>query len=378
MKRTWYARRGAGGRRNGRNRGNASGPYALALLLVILATALVIGVSEKAREARARPPYGTPEYVIEVPPGYEGLLPPDTAVQADRADRADAASGADASAGAQDRGAGLPARAAPPASSPAAQPSLPRAAPPARETLPPLRADGTRGVLAVVIDDAGYDLRQLRRFLDLPFPLGIAVLPGLPRSAEAAKAILDSGKELLLHQPMEALGGQNPGPGAITLDMSPDQARDLLAKNLDSLPGAAGVNNHMGSAVTRNAELTRAVVELAKERGIYYLDSRTTPDTLVRKTGLGLGISTRERDVFLDNSGDRDSIVRALSEGKKLAAYKGSAILIGHVWSSELASTLMEFYPQLVAEGYSLSTISRLMMIEAHEEETAGNAPVGN
>lgn len=355
MNRRWSARRG------GRKPAGGAGPYAFALLLVAIAIGVATRFPESPRAPAARPPYGIPEFVVEVPPGYEDLLPPDPASATPPAVPVP-----------------HPAEPRPAAARPtAARPAVPRLP----EILPPLRADGTRGVLAIVIDDAGYDLRQLKPFLDLPFPVGIAVLPGLARSASAAKAVLDAGKELLLHQPMEALGGQNPGPGAITLDMKPDQARAILERNLDALPGVSGLNNHMGSAVTRNADLMRSVVELAKERGIYYLDSRTTPDTVVRNTGLGLGISTWERDVFLDNSGDRESIARALSEGKKLAAYKGSAILIGHVWSSELASTLMEFYPQLVAEGYSLSTISRLMMMEAidaQEEETAGDAPVGN
>jgi len=56
-----------------------------------------------------------------------------------------------------------------------------------------------RGTLVFVIDDAGNNLQELEPFLRIPFPLTIAVLPGLPHSAEAAKRIRAAGKEVILH-----------------------------------------------------------------------------------------------------------------------------------------------------------------------------------
>jgi hypothetical protein len=170
---------------------------------------------------------------------------------------------------------------------------------------------------------------------------------------------------------MEALGGNNPGPGAIFLSMDPALARETLRKNLDSLPGLSGVNNHMGSAITRSAPHMESILDLVKERGIYYLDSLTTQDTVTAEFCAANQIPYWERDVFLDNSGDRQSILRALEEGKQEASKKGAAVLIGHVWSSELAQTLMDIYPKLVEEGYSLSTISKFMIRSASEDEDA-------
>ncbi len=225
--------------------------------------------------------------------------------------------------------------------------------------------------LVIVIDDVGYNLNELKAFLALPFPLTFAVLPGLPHSREAATRILAAGQELILHQPMEALGGQNPGPGAIRLRDSPEKAARILASNLDTLPGAKGFNNHMGSAVTRRADIMLALVALAKKRGIYYLDSLTAPDTATAQAAAKARIRYWERDVFLDNSPDRASILRAIDEGKKKAEQGGTAVMIGHVWSAELAQTLADLYPELIAEGFSLSTISRIMIEEA--DENSGN-----
>lgn len=239
---------------------------------------------------------------------------------------------------------------------------LPASYRPPRETRP-----ARKGSLIFVIDDVGYSLAELEPFLALPFPVTFAVLPGLAHSREAAERIRAAGKELILHQPMEALGGQDPGPEAISLADSPEEAAARLAANLDALPGARGFNNHMGSAVTRDEALMTALLTVAKKRGIYYLDSLTAPDTATARVAARTRINHWERDVFLDNSPDRVSIVRFITEGKKKADKGGPAVMIGHVWSAELAQTLADLYPQLVSEGFSLSTISKFMLDDADE-----------
>ncbi len=280
-------------------------------------------------------PHGIPEYTFEIPQGYEDLLPK---VQA-------------------------PPQPAVPDRTPAGKAAKPAA--------PDKPARAGKGTLIIVIDDVGYNLGQLKPFLELPFPLSIAVLPQVEHSREAAGLIRAAGKEILLHQPMQALGGANPGPGFIQPGMSAGEIESIVAKNLDGIPGVSGMNNHMGSAMTRDAEGMRTVLDLAKRRGIYYLDSLTAPDTATAALSRELSMPYWERDVFLDNSGDKQSILKAIDDGKKTAASKGAAVLIGHVWSAELAQTLADVYPQLVEQGYSLSTISRFMMETAKDGENA-------
>jgi uncharacterized protein len=264
-----------------------------------------------------------------------------------------------------------PAVAIPPARAPAPTKAAPTLQPasykPAPRPLPPPRATS----LIFIIDDAGYSLKTLEAFLRLPFPLTIAVLPGLPNSEKAAAAVRAAGKELILHQPMQALGGQDPGPGALRLGMKEAEIEGIVETNLRSVPGAIGMNNHMGSAATTDLELMEAVAAVAKRRGIYYLDSLTTSGTAVAAAARREGIPYWERDVFLDNAPDRASITRAVEDGKKQATKDRPAIMIGHVWSAELAQTLTDLYPQLVAEGFSLSTISRFMVQEASEDDAS-------
>jgi uncharacterized protein len=260
--------------------------------------------------------------------------------------------------------------AAPPARAPLESASYRSPAATARPPGTGLPAPAARG-LVFVIDDAGYSMSQLQPFLDLPFPLTIAVLPGLPNSERAARAVRAAGKELILHQPMQAIGGQNPGPGAVLLGMDRAEVERTIDANLATVPGAIGINNHMGSAVSADLDMMEEVAAVAKRRGIYYLDSRTTSDTTVPVAASREGIRYWERDVFLDNTPDRASIQRAVEDGKKRSEKARPAIMIGHVWSAELAQTLTDLYPQLVSEGFSLSTISRFMVQEASEDDAS-------
>ena len=221
-----------------------------------------------------------------------------------------------------------------------------------------------QGRLVFVIDDAGNNLEELEPFLRFPGPLTIAVLPGLPYSVEAARRIRAAGKELFLHQPMEALGGQDPGPGAIYAGMSAETIRAVVEGNLAEIGPVAGMNNHQGSKITRDPEAMETILTLCRERGIYFLDSRTIADTAAPDVAKRLGIPIGERDVFIDNIQAKTAMIQCVETGLHRAAQKGVAVLIGHTWSPELAATLEELYPALVERGYSFATLSRFM--QAH------------
>jgi polysaccharide deacetylase 2 family uncharacterized protein YibQ len=212
-----------------------------------------------------------------------------------------------------------------------------------------------------MIDDAGNNLPELEPFLRFPGPLTIAVLPGLPNSAEAARRIRAAGKEVFLHQPMEALGGQNPGPGAIYAGMESGEIRRVLERNLAELGPVAGVNNHQGSRITMDEAAMETVLAVCRGHGIYFLDSRTTADTAVPRVAKSMGIRIGERDVFLDNIQEKAAMIRSVNEGLERAEARGAAVMIGHTWSPALAATLTELYPALLERGYSFSSVTGLL-----------------
>ena len=228
--------------------------------------------------------------------------------------------------------------------------------------LPPeLPPRPSRRTLVFVIDDAGHNMHQLEPFLAFPGRLTIAVLPGLPYSAEAARRAREAGMEVILHQPMEAVGMEDPGPGAIYSWMDEEEILEILRRNLEEIGPVAGMNNHQGSRITADARIMEIVLGFSKYAGIPFLDSLTTASSTASAVARRMGMTIATRDVFLDNDPDRASISRAIAEGRRVASRTGNAVMIGHVWSPELAPLLNELYQYLAEQGYEFATASQLI-----------------
>ena len=216
--------------------------------------------------------------------------------------------------------------------------------------------------LIFVFDDGGQNLNHLKPFLELPFPITIAVLPRLAHSAESAKRIRASGKELMLHQPMQAVNNNvNPGPGAIKPEMSEGEIISTLFYNINEIGPIAGFNNHEGSAITADAEKMEVVMRIAAENGIFFLDSRTNKDTQVPYVAKEMGYSYYERNgYFLDNEKTKENALKELRRNLDIANKTGSVIMIGHIWSADfLPEFLMEVYPELKEKGYTFTTVTK-------------------
>ncbi len=190
----------------------------------------------------------------------------------------------------------------------------------------------SRGLLAIVIDDMGYrSLAESGRFAALPFPINLAFLPAGENTHDLAKHARAGRKTILLHLPMEPENGNEPlEPNTIMTAMGDDEIRGLTRRHLESVPGVVGVNNHMGSRATRDERVMRAVLAEIRDRNLFFLDSYTSPGSIAAATARSLGIPTLERDVFLDNSSDIQTIQRELWAAADKASRSGRAVAIGH------------------------------------------------
>ncbi len=215
------------------------------------------------------------------------------------------------------------------------------------------------GRLAVIIDDAGNDLSLLERFLSFRGPLTIAVLPRLAHSTAAARRAHTAGKEVMLHLPLEPMGNENPGPGALLVSFDLSLIRETLAEDFASVPFARGVNNHMGSRATQDPALMDALFAYLQEQDKYFVDSRTTAATLGKDYAAQYGIRMTERTYFLDNIPERSAITRVLNEGVAHARLKGGAVLIGHVQNQAVIDVLENVYDELTSSGLEFVTVSR-------------------
>jgi len=197
----------------------------------------------------------------------------------------------------------------------------------------------------------------------LPHNLTIAVLPGLAYSAQSAEQARNAGKEVILHQPMQAVNlSTNPGPKSIQPDMSSSQIRALLTENIREVGPVAGMNNHEGSLITADINAMNTIISFCKEMSLYFLDSRTNSETKASLAALELNTKVWERNIFLDNTQNRDDIIEMYNKGLKFADKNGMVIMIGHIWSgNNLASILNELYDSSISKGYEFRTINSLV-----------------
>lgn len=235
-------------------------------------------------------------------------------------------------------------------SKPIADKHVPESAAPERTAAPktgPDRAEPRmRGRVALVIDDMGNSLEALDALVALRRPLTVSVLPFSPHAAETARRARANGFDVLLHLPLESLNGTDGSPyteGLIRASMSDAEIRASLADQLDRVPFIAGVNNHMGSLVTADARLMRIILEPLRERGLFFVDSRTIGRSVAYQEARRLGLRAAARDVFLDDMADVKSVRERIRELVALARRTGAAVGIGHPYAETLQALREEF-----------------------------------
>lgn len=223
-----------------------------------------------------------------------------------------------------------------------------------------LRRSGGR--IALIIDDWGYsDAAMLDAFLSLSQPLSFAVIPGLPGSREAAERIRERGRMLLVHLPMEPLEGRVENNGFTILGrLSEAEIRARIRRSLDAVPGAAGINNHMGSKATVDPRLLSIVMDEIHRAGLFFVDSRTNPQTVAYAWAERERVPTALNDLFLDVR-DEDGWIRSkLDNLAQVASRKGQAVGIGHPKPATL-EVLRQKLPQLEGLGYRFVPVAELV-----------------
>ncbi|MFN0024148.1 MAG: divergent polysaccharide deacetylase family protein [Parvularculaceae bacterium] len=213
--------------------------------------------------------------------------------------------------------------------------------------------------IVVVFDDVGIDRRGFDTLMALPGPLTLSFLPYANEVQAMADAARARGHAILLHLPMEPSGGADPGPGALTASMSNSELFAALGANLAQFDGYSGVNNHMGSKLTRDEQAMKRILAFLDSRALFFLDSLTTGKSVASAAGNAVGAEVLVRDLFLDAEPGRQAVRRQLALAEKIAAETGYVIAIAH----PRADTLAEIGPWLTsapARGFRLETITGL------------------
>jgi polysaccharide deacetylase 2 family uncharacterized protein YibQ len=225
----------------------------------------------------------------------------------------------------------------------------------AREVSPPPAR------IAIIIDDIGHSRRRAASFLATKADLTYAVLPHLPHSGELAGTIHEQGHEILLHQPMEPFDAQlDPGPGALFVGDTAARMKSIVDANIQAVPYAKGVNNHMGSRFTANDHDIRCALQAIHCHGLFFVDSLTTCHSKAYRTACGMRMASGRNDAFLDRDRHPQAILHRLYAVMNHALIHGQAIAIGHPYP-ETAAALGVFCSEIQDTPVRMVPVSHLL-----------------
>ncbi|MBZ5535558.1 MAG: divergent polysaccharide deacetylase family protein [Acidobacteriia bacterium] len=216
--------------------------------------------------------------------------------------------------------------------------------------------------VSIIIDDLGADLGVAEELAKFPQNLTFSIIPELKFTQKTAELAKSSGKEVMVHLPMEpeAHEGLVIEPKTILASMSPSEVESIFEELVTSVPFAVGMNNHMGSKATPNRALMAEVLALTKLRGLYFIDSRTTPSTQGYAVARELGVRTNFRSVFLDDKRNVPYTEYQLDVLLKRMLKQGSAIAIGHPYPTTIEA-LRRKLPEFERRGVKIVFASELV-----------------
>jgi uncharacterized protein len=232
----------------------------------------------------------------------------------------------------------------------------------------PAPPTGNRPLVAIVLDDLGLDRARTAEAIRLRGPLTMSFMTYASDLAEQTAAARRAGHELFLHVPMEAVDRHaDPGPHALFTTLAREQILERLRWGLGRFDGFVGINNHMGSKFTADAQGMAPVMEELRVRGLVFLDSRTSPASAGIRLAIAYGVPHAARDVFLDDDQTPSAIAKQLASVEQTARQHGSAIAIGHPHDQTIAA-LKVWLPKLAEKGLALVPVSAVVQYRLAEE----------
>lgn len=222
-----------------------------------------------------------------------------------------------------------------------------------------------KSYVAIIIDDLGYNGSGTDELLALDTPLTVAVMPFLESSSMDAQKFHEAGKDVIVHMSMDSHTGKKSwlGPKTITTDLTDEAVVSILIEALDEIKWAVGINNHMGSKITEDSRIMKSILTTTNQRGLVFIDSMTTANSVTEELAKQTGSQVFFRDVFLDSTQDQSIVEENLLLLGDKALKKGYAVGIGHVGPEGgkiTVAAIKKIAPQLEKKGISFVTISQL------------------
>ncbi len=214
---------------------------------------------------------------------------------------------------------------------------------------------------SIIIDDIGNNLKHGQDIIKLPYALTVAILPETAHAITLARLAKKNQKEVMLHMPMQSVAHHKLSPGTLKLHMSQSQFKQQLQLNLNAVPYVRGVNNHMGSLITRHPGHMSLLMKALSQRGdLYFIDSRTSSKTVAEKMATEYSIPNMARDIFLDPDFKASTLRRQFDRFIKIINQRGYALAIAHP-HPETIKFLRNHLAELNQHGITLLPVSELI-----------------
>ncbi|HCL00559.1 MAG TPA: hypothetical protein DHW42_10710, partial [Candidatus Marinimicrobia bacterium] len=187
----------------------------------------------------------------------------------------------------------------------------------------------------IIIDDFGYSNNAvIKEFIQFEAKLTMSVIPGHQYSRWTSSQGKQNGKEIIVHMPMQPERSEystGEDQYLIRQTMRSLEIEQRISAALMELPEAVGMSNHMGSLATTDADVMGVVISSLKKKGLYFIDSLTSPRSVAYEVAKEQGAPAGIRSVFLDNNRDKSEIQAQFKKAIAIARRRGTAIAIGHV-----------------------------------------------
>jgi len=203
----------------------------------------------------------------------------------------------------------------------------------ASTALPPAYVQAADHGIALIIDDVGYDLHALKRILNLSIPVAISILPASPKAVQAAEMTHAAGQLVMLHLPMEPSSKHyrdRMDHSFLRVGMDALTIRRMMLQDLDKIPYVEGINNHMGSMLTRMAKPMVSVMQVCREKELFFVDSKTSSQSVAATVAKTYGVSWGSRQVFLDDSVALKQMNKMWKRLERCVEHQQRCIVIGH------------------------------------------------
>ena len=227
-------------------------------------------------------------------------------------------------------------------------------------SLAPVAERRRTGNIAIVLDDFAEDDPIAAHFCAIPQTLTFSIFPRANHARALAERVRANGHEVLIHLPMEPQGEAPLGANAILVGLDDDEIRRRVHRALQRVPHARGINNHMGSKATTDERVMRLVLSELKGRNLLFLDSCTTDSSVAYQLAVDMDLRAFNRDLFIDEIADDQTIREKLWQLAAIAAQSGQAIGVGHNRKETLIA-LLATLPQLERRGFRFVPVSQLL-----------------